>query len=319
MSEPAAYLLVHFTPNPADGEQVYFAVSDGPRPTRIRSLSGGRPVLRSRVGETGVRDPFVVRDADSGRFWIIATDLRVQESGDWHRTTRWGSRSIVVWESEDLVDWSEPRLVEVAPPQAGNVWAPKAFHRGDEWLVFWASAIYDDDDDRAAASYQRILMARTTDFRTFTTPEPYLDLGHDVIDVTFAQFQGAVLRFSANAQSSQPDKTAGFHIFVERGTDLLDTAFEPVAVDVGKPELDRAEGPAVACSFDGNAVYLFIDEFMGRGYQLFTSCDPLSGTFTHASAADLPRHARHGSLLPITAAERDRLVRAYGLAVSDQR
>jgi len=121
-----------------------------------------------------------------------------------------------------------------------------------------------------------------------------------------------VLRFSANAQSAEPDKTAGFHIFVERGNSMLDPAFRPVAVDVGRPELDRGEGLAVAVSPDGSEVYLLIDEFTHRGYTLFSSTDPVGRGFTWEPEAGLPQGARHGSLLAITGAERARLTSTFG-------
>jgi len=312
-SATSAFLLVYFTPEPGDGEQVRFAVSAGARPDQFDVLAGGAPVVRSTVGEGGVRDPFIARNPDTGGFVIVATDLRVQDGDEWHRTTRWGSRSILVWESVDLTTWSDARLVEVAPPQAGNAWAPKAFRpRGsDEWLLFWASALYDDGASRDAGAHQRILVAPTRDFRTVGPATVYLDPGHDVIDATFVEHRGEVLRFSANAQSADPDKIVGFHIFVERGHSLLDPAFRPVAVDVGRPELDRGEGPAVAVSHDGSEVYLLIDEFTGEGYALFSSSDPVGGGFTWEPSARLPRHSRHGSLLAITGEERERLIAAF--------
>lgn len=313
MPATSAFLLVYFTPDPRDGEQVHFAVSRGMRPDRFDVLAGGAPVLRSTVGEGGVRDPFIARDPATGGFVIVATDLRVQDSNDWHRTTRSGSRSIVVWQSADLATWGDPRLVEVAPPQAGNVWAPKAFRvpGSDEWLLFWASALYDGGS-RDAGSHQRILVAPTRDFRTVGPATVYLDPGHDVIDVTFVEHCGEVLRFSANAHSADPDKTLGFHIFVERGYSLLDPAFRPLSVDVGRPELERGEGPAVAVSHDGSEVYLLIDEFTRRGYTLFSSPDPLGRGFAWEPEALLPPRARHGSLLAITNEERDLLIAAFG-------
>jgi hypothetical protein len=107
----AGYLFAYFTgEGTADGEQVYFGLSEG-------------------------------NDPRGDRFSLIATDLRMYGRDDWERTWRHGSRSIVVWESADLVRWSAPRLVQVAPETAGNVWAPEAFYdpvRG-EYVVFWAS------------------------------------------------------------------------------------------------------------------------------------------------------------------------------------
>lgn len=313
LTAPGGFLLAYFTPDPGDGEQVRLAVSEGARPDRFRILAGGQPVVRSTVGERGLRDPFLARDSETGGAVLLATDLRVQDSDDWQRTTRRGSRSIAVSRSADLVSWSEPELIEVAPPSAGNAWAPKAFRSpaDDEWQVFWASALYDEGP-RDAGSHQRILVAHSPDLRTFSPASTYLDLGHDVIDVTFAAHDGHMLRFSANAQSADPHKEVGFHIFLERGNDLLDPAYLPVAVDVGKPELVRGEGPAVAVSADGAEVYLLIDEFCGRGYTLFSSTDPVAHGFRWEPDAELPPHARHGSLLAVTDIERRRLLAALG-------
>ena len=309
-----AFLLAYFTPDVDDGEQVRFAVSNGPRPDSFEVLAGGRPVLVSEVGEHAVRDPFLLRDTANSRFVVVATDLRAHADGAWERSTRQGSRSIVVWESDDLITWSAGRLVEVAPPEAGNTWAPKVFRSpaDDTWLVFWASALYPPGTDRTVGAHQRILVAETEDFRSFTPARVYLDPGHDVIDVTFAVHDGVTYRFSANAQSSDPAKTTGFHVFVERGAHVLDPRFVPVAVDVGRDELERGEGPAVAVSPDGTELYLLVDEFTGRGCTLFTAHDPASGTFVHEPAARLPERARHGSLLAITAEERGRLLASLG-------
>ncbi|WP_025155376.1 glycoside hydrolase family 43 protein [Leifsonia aquatica] len=293
-----------------DGEQIRLAVTAGPEPTTWVPLDDGRPMLRSTVGERGARDPFLIRDTRRGVFNIIATDLRVFPDQDWDRATRAGSRSIVVWESEDLVTWSEPWLCEVSPPTAANTWAPKAFWSASEqhWVVLWASALYDNDD-RTSATYQRILMATTADFREFTAPVVYLDLGFNVIDVTFLENEGTWYRFSATAHGEySPD--LGNHIFIEQGPSMLSADFRPLAVDVGKGVLVRGEGPAVVRSVNGDRWYLLIDEFGHRGYQLFETTDLATGKWDHLSTAVLPAGARHGSLLPITLMEKARLIEA---------
>ena len=54
----AGYLFVHFIGEQENGEQIYFAVSeDG---MHWQDLNGGQPVLVSDIGESGVRDPFIV-------------------------------------------------------------------------------------------------------------------------------------------------------------------------------------------------------------------------------------------------------------------
>lgn len=72
----AGYLFVHFTGEQKDGEQIYFSVSrDGLHWT---DLNNGKPVLYSHIGECGVRDPFPVKNPMNGRYYLIATDLRIE-------------------------------------------------------------------------------------------------------------------------------------------------------------------------------------------------------------------------------------------------
>jgi hypothetical protein len=73
----AGYLFTYFTgEGTANGEQVYFALSQGNDPLSGRELNGGAPVLTSTLGTTGVRDPFIIRSPAGDRFYLIATDLR---------------------------------------------------------------------------------------------------------------------------------------------------------------------------------------------------------------------------------------------------
>jgi len=260
------------------------------------------------VGECGVRDPFLVRDEAAGRFVLIGTDLKIGAGQDWNRATRHGSDSILVWESADLVHWDGPFRRRVSAPGAGNTWAPKAFWSAERgvWLVFWASAIFAEGEDRAPGTHQRMMVAPTADFRTFGEPEVYLDLGHDVIDSTFLEDGGRWYRFSANEQGGEPGR--GRHIFGEAGSSLEDPAFEPLAEDIGKADMVRAEGPAVAADPAGGRWYLLADEFGLRGYQLFTTTDLAGAAWEHVPEAVLPPGARHGSMLAVTPEERSRLL-----------
>ena len=307
------FLLAYFLSETfADGEQVRFAVSDGPEPTSWTPLNQGRPVLPSTVGELGSRDPFLVRDEVRGTFAVIATDLRVWPDEDWNRAVRHGSRSIVVWQSRDLVSWSPPVLREIAPAEAGNTWAPKAFwsNRRDAWLVFWASALFSPGEERRAGQYQRILVAETTDFVHFSPARVHLDAGHDVIDLTFLEYADRWYRFSANAHGNPAPAGIGHHIFEEAGQNLEDPYFEPLTFDIGKSVMARAEGPATAAHPFEPRWYLLADEFGLRGYQLFETDDLSSGGWSHRPDAAFPAGARHGSLLAISSEERARLLAA---------
>ena len=307
------YLFAYFVSELSEqGEQIRFAVSLGSTLTAWRELNDGEPVLVSHLGDEGVRDPFILRDERRGKFVIIATDLRVWPTQDWRRSYEHGSRSIVVWESDDLIAWSEPWLLEVAPEHSGNAWAPKAFWSDEReaWVIFWASIVYPNGD-RSIATPQTMFMATTTDFRTVSAAATYVERSTSIIDMTFLEHDGQWYRFSKAEIAHAGDEEVGNHILLERGSSLLSGDFEPFVVDIGKDVMVRGEGPAVATSLDGTRWNLLIDEFGLRGYLLFETDDLTSGSWNHVHDAQLPRGARHGSVLAISERERQRLVSSY--------
>lgn len=111
------YLLVHFIEDP-DGyaEKIYMDISDGDNPHCWVPLNDGKPVLASPLGTTGVRDPHIIRNPDTGTWYIIATDLRVfgGDGGGWYEWSHHASTNLIIWESDDLLHWSEPRMLDVS-------------------------------------------------------------------------------------------------------------------------------------------------------------------------------------------------------------
>jgi hypothetical protein len=311
----AGYLFAYFTgEGTADGEQVYFALSRGNDALRWRELNDALPVLTSGIGEKGVRDPFVIRAPSGDRFYLIATDLRIFGNGDWDRAQRHGSKSVMVWESTDLVHWTDQRLVRVSPDTAGNTWAPEAFY--DEtlgaYVVFWASKLYAaDDPDHTGSTYNRMMYATTRDFRTFSEPQVWKDPGYSVIDSTLIKHNGTYYRFTKDERDPSSSSPCAKFIIEEKSPTILNTGYDLVAECVGKGSISRGEGPTVFKSNTQNKWYLFIDEFGGRGYVPFESTDLAAGRWTLASDFSLPAHPRHGTVLPVTAAEYNRLLRAF--------
>ena len=117
------YLLVHFIEDP-DGyaEKIYMDISDGDNPHRWVPLNDGKPVLASHLGTTGVRDPHIIRNPDTGTWYIIATDLRVfgGDGGGWYEWSHHASTNLIIWESDDLLHWSEPRMLDVSRKPDGS-------------------------------------------------------------------------------------------------------------------------------------------------------------------------------------------------------
>lgn len=315
----AGYLFSYFTgEGTADGEQIRMALSTGNDPTRYRELNGGRPVLTSGLGTKGLRDPFIIRSPKGDKFYQIATDLRMYggSGGSWDQVQRTGSRSVMVWESTDLVHWTDQRLVKVAPDTAGNTWAPEAFY--DEslgaYVVFWASKVYAaDDPGHTGATYNKMLYATTHDFRTFSEPKVWNDPGYSVIDSTVIRHKGAYYRFTKDERDPASGTPCSKFITAEKSAKLTATSYAFVADCIGKGAVDRGEGPAVFkanTSAGGEKWYMLIDEFGGRGYVLFETADLDSGRWTESKNTALPANARHGTVLPVTQAEYDRILAA---------
>ncbi|MFD3929933.1 family 43 glycosylhydrolase [Streptomyces sp. NPDC058614] len=313
----AGYLFAYFTgEGTADGEQIRYALSRGNDPLHWRELNAGKPVLTSELGEKGLRDPFVIRSPEGDKFYLIATDLKMyrNSSGSWDYVQRHGSKSIMIWESTDLVHWTDQRLVKVSPDTAGNTWAPEAYWDESlgEYVVFWASKLYaEDDPDHTGSTYNKMLYATTKDFRTFSEPKVWDDPGYSVIDSTVIKNKGSYYRYTKDERDPTSSSPCSKFITGEKSTSLTDTSYDFVADCIGSGSIDRGEGPTVFKSNTEDKWYLFIDEYGGRGYVPFETTDLDSGDWTMSTDYQLPASPRHGTVMPVTQAEYDRLMAAY--------
>ncbi|RSM88669.1 beta-xylosidase [Kibdelosporangium aridum] len=307
----AGYAFFYFTgEGTANGEQIYLATSRGNDPLKFDERNNGQPVLTSTLGDKGVRDPFIIRAPEGDKFYLLATDLKIYGNGDWDKAQRHGSRSIMVWESRDLVNWSTQRSVQVSPPTAGNTWAPEAYWDSERgvYVVFWASKLYaESDPGHTGSSYNRMMYATTRDFVTFSEAKVWVDPGYSVIDSTVIEHQGTYYRYTKDERDPSSSSPCSKFIVAEKSTDLLDTSYDFISECIGKPDISRGEGPTVFKSNTENKWYMFIDEFGGRGYVPFETTDLASGKWTMSAGAQLPASPRHGTVLPITKKEHDRL------------
>ncbi|MFC9692044.1 family 43 glycosylhydrolase [Kribbella sp. NPDC056951] len=312
------YVFSYFTGNSVAGEKIYFAASRGNTALKWDELNNGQPVLESTKGTLGLRDPFLIRSPDGGRFFLIATDLSIGRNGDWDAAQRRGSRYLEVWESTDLVNWSEQRHVLVSPETAGNTWAPEAYWDTElqQYVVFWASKLYAaDDPGHTGSTYNRMLYATTSDFRTFSTPKIWQDRAESRIDSTVIKESGTYYRFTKDEGGGG---TGCSDIIQEKSTSLT-------AVDLpGKPAwamqdscigrdagTSAVEGPTVFKAnpgdTSGSKYYLFVDEYGGRGYIPLGTNDLEAPNWKVPTKYSLPSSPRHGTVIPVTQAELDRL------------
>ncbi|KAH0279873.1 Arabinanase/levansucrase/invertase, partial [Aureobasidium melanogenum] len=304
------YAFAYFTNNSRSGENIYFAASNGNNALSWEELNGAQPVLKSSFGTTGLRDPFIIRSHEGDTFYLIATDLSIGSGTSWGDAVKFGSRYLEVWESHDLKTWSEQRHVLVSPAEAGNTWAPEAYYDEDigAYVVFWASSLYNSTDvDRVGLTYHRMLYATTRDFVTFSEPQIWQDVGMSRIDSTVLKSGDVYYRFTKDEGAGETGCT---DIIQEKSTSLRATADSWTIVDtcVGKKAgTQGVEGPTAFKSnpgdVNGDNFYLFVDEFSGRGYIPLQTNNIASPNWTVPASYKLPPSPRHGTVLPITAAE----------------
>lgn len=294
----SAYLFTHFTSGDQDKESIWFSVSkDG---LHFTDLGGEEPFLSSKLGSTGIRDPFILFDENLGKYFIIATDLKTSPRGDWYAYSHKASKSLLVWESENLIHWSKERLVRVGVDNAGCVWAPEAVYCREkgEWLVFFASNV----DDK-----HRIFACFTKDFQTFGKTFEYINMEKDVIDTTIVWNNGYYYRFSKDEVSKG--------IIIQRAKELLSKEFETIYCEA----LDGfygLEGPEIYYLDDMKKWCLIADNYDGNnGYLPFVANDLAKADFRRLDKSEYDfdkRKKRHGGVIKITDEEYDRLVKFFG-------
>ncbi|WP_162621882.1 LamG-like jellyroll fold domain-containing protein [Microbacterium suaedae] len=226
VGEDEAYVWAFFTGEGVGGEKISLAASKGNDALDWNTLNDGEPLFTSTLGEEGLRDPFILRSPDGDRFYMIATDLKIDgREGGFAGAQTHGSLSVEVWESNDLVNWSDQRHIQVSTEYAGNTWAPEAYwdEERDTFVLYWASNLYDTTDtaDRTSPNYNRMMYATTKDFVTFSEPQVWIDVdrrgqaGAGSIDVTVAQHDGDYYRVYKDENSMT--------LRQERSSDLLAT------------------------------------------------------------------------------------------------
>jgi len=305
VKEYQGYLFVHFIGESELGEQVYFAISeDGLHWT---DLNAGAPVLISSVGDEGVRDPYILRDEVSGKYYIIATDLRIASGKGWGHATTQGSRCVIVWESTDLVNWSKEDRIEVGIPEAGCVWAPEAIYdeKNGDYMMFWASNVQEAGEDERK---QRIYCAKTKDFHHFTKTMKYIERENHVIDTTIVKEKEFYYRISKDETTK--------NIRIDRGQDLLEGPFTSVESPILE-QIMGVEGPIAFQFNDSTDWCVLVDQFAtDGGYLPLITKELASGDYKVLAADSYHMGAtkkRHGSVLKLTRKEYEALLDKYQL------
>lgn len=321
----AGYLFAYFTGREApasernaDNEQVHYAFSrDG---MTWRDLNArDSPVLRSNLGEHGVRDPFLLRRPEGG-YVLLGTDLsaftrHTEHVSEVTRPETHGSTSIVVAESDDLISW-RMRLADVAGaiPGALMAWAPEAVwdEQAGHYMVFWTTA---SPQCNAHGSPYNAYYATTHDFVHFSEPVRWVDRETMTLDATMHRIDDRWVRITAPGlieTSRNP-----YAISAEAPTNESDDSHWRLVGTLQKLAgcTDRCEAPEIFPLPDGGWAVMVDWLHPDPGYHMFHTADPASPNprdWSPAQRTNMGKaRKRHGSVLPLNQAETDRLLDAF--------
>lgn len=304
-----AYLFVHFREKTTpDGEQVYFGLSkDG---FHWEAVNEGRPVLWAYYGDKGVRDFTITRSQETGKFYIMATDLslaygmRNQYHNSWYEISVNGSKCFSIWESDDLVNWSEQRLVKIGDKNFGCMWAPDLIYdkENKDYVLHWSSPHRDYTN-----GFKGIYYSRTKDFQTFTKPEVlYRKEDSGVIDSAIYEEDGMYYLFVKSE-----DYPAKNMLLTSKQVTGPYTKIEAFDECMAELDLHVYEAPTAVRLENGNWC-LFLDYYgvrgAGQGYVPFICENIAKGNFVRSDASfSFPYGFKHGTILPITMEEYERI------------
>jgi hypothetical protein len=305
----AAYLFAHMTHE--DYGRLYYSVStDG---LHWRPLNSGRRVFDDYKGH-----PDICRGHD-GRYYLI---------GNRHD----GAKEIDLWSSDNLVQWQkfsgfEPDLTRVPDYDTAiqAIGAPKLFYDepSKQYVITWHTPhrMKQELPEPYWAS-QRTLYVTSPDLKTFSSPPRRLfDWDMATIDVILRKESDRYFAIIKDERYPTLEWPTGKTIRICSSSKLLGPYSEP-----GPPiSPGFREAPALIPSPNGNAWYLYYEQYPGVSYGLSVS-DSLGGRWFQASGGtyyrdwdkyELPRAVRHGGMLSISNTEYEALISAFGINRED--
>ncbi|GGH73659.1 hypothetical protein GCM10011379_35410 [Filimonas zeae] len=293
----SAYLFAYFTGNRIEEEAICFALSnDG---YHFKALNYGKPIIASETisSSGGVRDPHILRGADGKTFYMVATDM-VSGKG-------WNSnRAMVLLKSTDLIQWTSS-VVNIQKQFPGNedlqrVWAPQSIYdsKVGKYMIYWSMKhgngpdiiyyAYANDDFTGLA---------TTPRQLFFSPTNNACIDGDIVEK-----DGKFYLFFKTEDSSPGIKVA-VSDSLTGGYKLRDKYVQQT------PE--AVEGAGTFKLNNSNEYILMYDVYMKGRYQFTKTTD-----LEHFSVIDqdvtMDFHPRHGTVMPITSKEADRLTQKWG-------
>ncbi|MEH6407932.1 MAG: family 43 glycosylhydrolase [Leeuwenhoekiella sp.] len=291
-----AYLFTYFTGNGLGEEAIRYAISkDG---YNYYALNNNEPVIASdsisRSG--GVRDPHILRKEDGSGFYMVVTDLLTKNG--------WSNTAMTLMQSDDLINWSNTVIdIPANYPQFSDVhrvWAPQTIYDSveDKYMVYF-SMLSADSYDKIYYAYvnEDFTGLETAPKQLFFNPNKKAAIDGDIIikDDKFYLFY-----------KTEGDSDKGIKVAI---SDTLTSGYKAEAGNVD--QTDKAvEGSSVFKLNNSEDYILMYDVYMDGNYQ-FTKSSDLKNFEVIDENISMNFHPRHGTVLPITTEELQRLMNQF--------
>ncbi len=293
-----AYLFTYFTGNHISEEAVCYAVSmDG---YSYWALNGNKPVIDSKVISStgGVRDPHILRCEDGKTFYMVVTDM-VSDNG-------WDSnRAMVLLKSTDLVNWSHS-IINMQKRYKGQeklkrVWAPQTIfdREAGKYMIYWSM--------QYAGGPDVIYYAYANDDFTDLIGEPKpLFIPADKKSC----IDGDIVYKDGTYHLFYKTEGHGNGIKVATTRSLVSGKWKESA-DYKQQTKEAVEGAGTFKLIGQDKYILMYDVYMKGQYQ-FTETTDLEHFKVIDHAVSMNFHPRHGTIIPITRAELQRITDRWG-------
>ena len=299
-NEMVAYLFTYFNSNAPEDEQICYAISDDGY--NYTPLNHGLPVISSdTIALTQcVRDPHILRCEDGKTFYMVCTDMRSQLG--------WSSnRGIVLLKSTDLIHWQHstvnfPTRYTKTWKNVFRVWAPETIYdrQAGKYMVFYSLRTSDP------GSFDRIYYQYANSDFTDLEGEPrwLFDARNATIDGDIVYNEADQLYHLFYKQES------GRGIYQAVAKNLTDR-WQMIDGHVEQTE-EAVEGVGVCKALDGKSWIIMYDCYSNGHYQFCRSEDLKTFQFVQNTETKGKFTPRHGTIIPITLAEKERLLKEYG-------
>jgi hypothetical protein len=301
-NELNAYLFAYFTGNDPGEETIHFAISeDG---YNYKALNNNQPVLDNvEISSTGgVRDPHILRGNDGKTFYMVATDLYVPEMG-------WQNYAMVLLKSTDLIHWesSVVNIPETFPDEFGEVfrvWAPQTIfdQKTGKYMIYF-SMKKSGGPDIIYYAYAN------SDFTGLEEAPKQLYFPPEESN-TRACIDGDIIFYNEKYYlfHKADDNDPGIKLAI---SDQLTEGYQRYSEKRIDEESKPVEGSGIFKLNHTEEWILMYDLYTTGSFQFTKSADLKQFTVIDEEVS-MNFHPRHGTVMPITNKELERLVSQWG-------